>query len=270
MTDHGGTRDPSFSFPEAKPGSPDPAIQIRDLQKSFGGRPVLRGLSLDVRRSELLAIVGGSGSGKSVLLKHLAGLLRPDRGSILLDGVDLTKAGKVKLREIQRKIGYLFQDGGLLNSLTIFENVALPLREMTPQPPADEIRRRVTESLARVGVVGTELKMPQELSGGMRKRAGLARAIIEERSFFFFDEPTSALDPVTAMSIRDLIREVHDRWKSTSLVVTHDLRLVQKVADRVAFLHDGVIRRTGTYDELSASDDSIVRDFFNADNVWIK
>jgi phospholipid/cholesterol/gamma-HCH transport system ATP-binding protein len=270
MTDHGDARDPSFSFPEAKPGSSDPAIQVRDLRKSFGGRPVLRSLSLDVRRSELLAIVGGSGSGKSVLLKHLAGLLRPDGGSIRLDGIDLTGTGKVQLREIQRKIGYLFQDGGLLNSLTIFDNVALPLREMTPPRPVEEIRRRVAESLGRVGVGGTESKMPRELSGGMRKRAGLARAIIEERSFFFFDEPTSALDPVTAVSIRDLIREVHDRWKATSLVVTHDLRLVQKVADRVAFLHDGEIRRTGTFDELSASDDSIVRDFFTADHVWMR
>ncbi|RPH48366.1 MAG: ATP-binding cassette domain-containing protein [Planctomycetota bacterium] len=267
MTDHGGTRDPSFSLSEARSESPEPAIQVRDLHKSFGNRPVLRSLSLDVRRSELLAIVGGSGSGKSVLLKHLAGLIRPDRGSIRLDGVDLATAGKEAIRDLHRKIGYLFQDGGLLNSLTVFENVALPLREMTSSGE-EEIRQRVTDSLARVGVGGTEAKMPQEMSGGMRKRAGLARAIVEERSFFFFDEPTSALDPVTAMSIRDLIREVHDRWKSTSLVVTHDLRLVQKVADRVAFLHEGVIRRMGTFDELSASDDSVVRDFFTADYLW--
>ena len=265
MTDHGGTRDPSFSLSDARSESPEPAIQVRDLHKSFGNRPVLRSLSLDVRRSELLAIVGGSGSGKSVLLKHLAGLIRPDRGSIRLDGVDLATAGKEEIRALHRKIGYLFQDGGLLNSLTVFENVALPLREMTSSGE-EEIRQRVTDSLARVGIAGTESKMPQEMSGGMRKRAGLARAIVEERSFFFFDEPTSALDPVTAMSIRDLIREVHDRWKSTSLVVTHDLRLVQKVADRVAFLHEGVIRRMGTFDELSASDDSVVRDFFTADN----
>jgi len=267
MTDHGGARDPSFSLSDARSESPDPAIQVRDLHKSFGNRPVLRGLTLDVRRSELLAIVGGSGSGKSVLLKHLAGLIRPDRGSIRIDGVDLAAAGKKEIQALHRKIGYLFQDGGLLNSLTVFDNVALPLREMTSRRD-EEIRRQVTDSLARVGVEGTESKMPQELSGGMRKRAGLARAIVEERSFFFFDEPTSALDPVTSLSIRDLIREVHDRWKSTSLVVTHDLRLVQKVADRVAFLHEGVIRRMGTFDELSASDDPVVRDFFTADYLW--
>jgi len=269
MTDHGGTRDPSFSFPEARTESAEPAIQVRDLHKSFGSRPVLRGLTLDVRRSELLAIVGGSGSGKSVFLKHLAGLIRPDRGSIRIDGIELVRAGSQQIRDLHRKMGYLFQDGGLLNSLTVYDNVALPLRETTSRGD-EEIRARVTESLARLGVSGTESKMPQELSGGMKKRAGLARAIVEERSFFFFDEPTSALDPVTAMAIRDLIREVHDRWKSTSLVVTHDLRLVQKVADRVAFLHEGAIRRIGTYDELSRSDDSVVRDFFTADNIWMR
>jgi phospholipid/cholesterol/gamma-HCH transport system ATP-binding protein len=266
MTDHGGTRDPSFSFPEARSDPAEPAILVRELHKSFGSREILRGLSLDVRRSELLAIVGGSGSGKSVLLKHLAGLLRPDRGSIRIDGIELARAGSPQIRALHRKIGYLFQDGGLLNSLTVFDNIALPLRETTSRGK-EEIRTRVLDSLRQVGVEGAESKMPQELSGGMKKRAGLARAIVEERSFFFFDEPTSALDPVTAMSIRDLIREVHDRWKSTSLIVTHDLRLVQKVADRVAFLHEGAIRRTGSYDELSTSDDSIVREFFTADNI---
>jgi phospholipid/cholesterol/gamma-HCH transport system ATP-binding protein len=187
-----------------------------------------------------------------------------------MDGIDVARADGRQIRRLHRKIGYLFQDGGLLNSLTVFENVALPLRETTALLGEQEIRERVVESLRRVGIEGSESKMPSELSGGMKKRAGLARAIVEERSFFFFDEPTSALDPVTAMSIRDLIREVHDRWKATSLVVTHDLRLVQKVADRVAFLHDGMIRRTGTYDELSASDDPVVREFFTADNVCWK
>src|SRR5262245_43986370 len=146
MTDHGGTRDPSFSFPEAPAGASEPAIQVRDLQKSFASRPVLRGLSLDVRRSELLAIVGGSGSGKSVLLKLLAGLLRPDRGSIRVDGLELARADPRQIRRLHRKIGFLFQDGGLLNSLTVYDNVALPLREMTT-PKEEEIRQRVTASL---------------------------------------------------------------------------------------------------------------------------
>jgi phospholipid/cholesterol/gamma-HCH transport system ATP-binding protein len=222
---------------------------------------VLRGFSLDVRRGELLAIVGGSGSGKSVFLKHLAGLLRPDRGCIVLDGIDLIAAPREKVAEVHRRIGYLFQEGGLLNSLTVYDNVALPLREPS-QMPEDEIRARVTDSLTKVGVADAAEKFPRELSGGMRKRAGLARAIVEERSFFFFDEPTSALDPVTAASIRALIRQVHEQWKATSLVVTHDLQLVRQVADRVAFLDQGRVREIGSFEELSRSADPTVREFF--------
>ena len=263
MTDHGDTRDPSFSFSAPAVEARDPAIRIEDLQKSFGPRPVLRGFTLDVRRGELLAIVGGSGSGKSVLLKHLAGLLRPDRGTILLDDIDLVHAAPEKIAEVHRKIGYLFQEGGLLNSLSVFDNVALPLRE-TERLKEPEIRERVLDRLRRVGVAEAEGKFPRELSGGMRKRAGLARAIVEERSFFFFDEPTSALDPVSAASIRDLIREMHDQWHSTSLVVTHDLNLVAKVADRIAFLHEGKVRQTGTFEQLRRSEDATVREFFEA------
>jgi len=216
----------------------------------------------------MLAIVGGSGSGKSVFLKHLAGLLRPDRGSIVLGGIDIVRAPQARIEDVHRRIGYLFQDGGLLNSLTIFDNVALPLRE-TEHLGEEEIRSRVLDRLRQVGVEGEETKFPRELSGGMRKRAGLARAIVTERSYFFFDEPTSALDPVTSASIRTLIREVHDQWKSTSIVVTHDLRLVQKVADRIAFLHSGAIRQTGTFDEMVHSEDSVVREFF-ADSECLK
>jgi phospholipid/cholesterol/gamma-HCH transport system ATP-binding protein len=265
MTDHGDPRDPSFSaHPSPAVDAPEAAIRIEDLYKSFGLRPVLRGFTLDVLRGEMLAIVGGSGSGKSVLLKHLAGLIRPDRGRIVIDGVDLVGADREKVQEIHRKIGYLFQEGGLLNSLSIFDNLALPLREAGALSE-DEIRERVTDRLRRVGVTESESKVPSELSGGMRKRAGLARAIMEERSFFFFDEPTSALDPLSATSIRSLIRELHDQWHSTSLVVTHDLTLVASVADRVAFLHEGKVRQTGTFEQLSRSEDEIVRKFFEAD-----
>jgi phospholipid/cholesterol/gamma-HCH transport system ATP-binding protein len=211
----------------------------------------------------MLAIVGGSGTGKSVLLKHLAGLLRPDRGTVELDGIDVVHAPRKKIQEVHRKIGYLFQEGGLLNSLSVFDNVALPLRE-TARLGESEIRERVRDRLRQVGIPESENKFPAELSGGMRKRAGLARAIVEERSFFFFDEPTSALDPVSAASIRTLIRETHERWKSTSLVVTHDLNLVATVADRVAFLHEGKVRQTGTYEELTRSEDPVVREFFAA------
>jgi phospholipid/cholesterol/gamma-HCH transport system ATP-binding protein len=224
---------------------------------------VLRGFTLDVHRGEMLAIVGGSGSGKSVLLKHLAGLIRPDRGTIQIDGVDLVRASREQIQEVHRKIGYLFQEGGLLNSLSVYDNLALPLRE-EGSLGEDEIRRLVEDRLRRVGVPEAESKMPSELSGGMRKRAGLARAITEERSFFFFDEPTSALDPLLATSIRDLILELHRQWHSTSLVVTHDLALVASVADRVAFLYEGKVRQTGSFQELSRSEDDVVRAFFEA------
>jgi len=263
MTDHGGTRDPSSSFQADALESSEPPIRIRNLHKSFGARPVLRGFTLDVRRGEMLAIVGGSGSGKSVLLRHLAGLLRPDQGIIELEGVDIVHAAPEKIQEVHRKIGYLFQEGGLLNSLSIYDNLALPLREAGALSE-DEIRERVTDRLRRVGVTESESKMPSELSGGMRKRAGLARAITEKRSFFFFDEPTSALDPLSSASIRSLIRELHEQWHSTSLVVTHDLTLVASVADRVAFLHEGRVRQTGTFEQLSRSEDDVVRKFFEA------
>jgi len=198
-----------------------------------------------------------------VLLKHLAGLMRPERGSIFIDGVDVTRASREKIQEVHRKIGYLFQEGGLLNSLSIFDNLALPLREAAVLSE-DEIRERVTDRLRRVSVTEAETKFPSELSGGMRKRAGLARAIIEERSFFFFDEPTSALDPLSAASIQSLIRELHKQWHSTSLVVTHDLTLVASVADRIAFLYEGRVRQTGTFEQLSHSEDAVVREFFEA------
>jgi ABC-type transporter Mla maintaining outer membrane lipid asymmetry ATPase subunit MlaF len=261
MTNHEDARGSSFSFPGDSPGKDDPAIRVQGLTKSFGSRTVLRDFSLDVRPGEMLAIVGGSGSGKSVFLKHLAGLMRPDLGSIVIAGTDIVRAPKERIEEVHRRIGYLFQDGGLLNSLTIYDNVALPLREIE-RLPEEEIRSRVTDRLRQVGVAGEENKVPGELSGGMRKRAGLARAIVTERSFFFFDEPTSALDPVTAGSIRALIREVHEQWKSTSLIVTHDLRLVAQVADRIAFLIDGAIRQTGTFDDMVRSSDPIIREFF--------
>jgi len=259
MTNHEDARGSSFSF---QGGDADPAIHVEALSKSFGRRTVLRDFWLDVRRGEMLALVGGSGSGKSVFLKLLAGLISPDRGSIVLGGVDIARERRERIEDVHRKIGFLFQDGGLLNSLSIYDNVALPLRE-TERLTEDEIRRRVTDRLARVGVAGEESKVPGELSGGMRKRAGLARAIITERSFFFFDEPTSALDPVTAASIRTLLGEVHEQWKSTSVVVTHDLRLVEQIADRIAFLHEGSIRQTGTFEEMVRSKDDLVREFFS-------
>jgi len=217
-----------------------------------------------VARLELVAIVGGSGSGKSVLLRHLAGLLRPDRGRILLDGVDVVRADPSETVRLRRKIGFLFQEGGLLNSLTLFDNIALPLLE-SGELGEEEIRGRVVDRLRRVGIEEAAAKVPSELSGGMRKRAGLARALIEDRAFLFLDEPTSALDPVTAASIRSLIKDVHEQGHVTTLAVTHDLALAESVAGRIVFLQDGRVHQAGTYDELSHSSDPVVHDFFAAE-----
>jgi phospholipid/cholesterol/gamma-HCH transport system ATP-binding protein len=199
-----------------------------------------------------------------VLLRLLTGLLRPDRGRILLDGVDVVRANRSETARLRRKIGFLFQEGGLLNSLNLFDNLALPLRE-AKELGEEEIRSRVTDRLRRVGIEEAAAKVPSELSGGMRKRAGLARALIEDRSYLFLDEPTSALDPVTAASIRSLIKDVHEQGHVTTLAVTHDLALAESVAGRIVFLQDGRVRQTGTYDELSRSPDPVVRDFFAAE-----
>jgi len=253
--------------PPDRPGpAPDSAIRIENLYKSFGRREVLRGFSLDIRPRELVAIVGGSGSGKSVLLRHLAGLLRPDRGRILLGDVDIARADRELLAEVHRRIGFLFQEGGLLNSLSLYDNIALPLRERA-ELGEDEIRSRVLDRLGRVGISEAASKAPSELSGGMRKRAGLARALVEDRSFLFLDEPTSALDPMTAASIRALIGEMHRQGGATTIAVTHDLALAKSVADRVVFLRDGRVRREGTYAELADSDDPVVRGFFEAGKI---
>jgi phospholipid/cholesterol/gamma-HCH transport system ATP-binding protein len=252
----------SGTSPDSPSPDPGPAIRLQDLHKSFGSREVLRGFSLDVARRELVAIVGGSGSGKSVLLRHLAGLLRPDRGRILLDGVDVGQADRQGLAALHRRVGFLFQEGGLLNSLSVFDNLALPLREEGTLGE-DEIRTRVEDRLKRVGISEAAGKSPAELSGGMRKRAGLARAIVEDRAFLFLDEPTSALDPLSAAAVRDLIRDVHAASDATTLAVTHDLALARTVASRVVFLQEGRVRQAGKYDELAGSEDPVVRRFFD-------
>lgn len=240
-----------------------PFISFQGLAKTFGTKEVLRGLSLDVHRGETLVILGGSGSGKSVLLKHINGLLRPDAGRVLVDGVDVTQLTEAELVAVRRKVGIIFQSGALFDSMTVGNNVAYGLREHTSLP-ADEIARRVRATLEMVDLPGSEALAPAALSGGMRKRAALARAIILEPSALLYDEPTTGLDPVLAHRIDMLIRHLQERLRLTSVVVTHDLHSAFTVGNRFAFLHDGTIRFAGTREELERTSDPIVGEFLKA------
>ena len=248
--------------PESIHGQPL-AVEIHDLWKAFNGKHVFKGLSLEIQKAEALAIIGGSGSGKSVLLKHIVGLLHPDRGHVRVHGIDLARSSREEIDRVREKIGYLFQGGALLNSITVFDNVALPLRERK-RWAEDHVRRQVMERLEMVGLADAALKRPAELSGGMRKRAGLARALVTDPEIVLYDEPTAGLDPITALQIARLIRDLHVRLKVTSVLVTHDMSLAFTIAERVALLSGGIIHRVGTPRELEASNDPAIRGFLNA------
>lgn len=213
-------------------------ITFENVTKRFNGRAVLDGLSFSVEKGEILAIVGPSGTGKSVMLKHLVRLIEPDEGRILFDGTDVVSCGAAELAAIRSRIGYLFQGGALLAWLTVAENVALPLRECTDLDEA-EIGRRVAAALADVELTDAADKYPSEISGGMQKRAGLARAIVRECEVVLYDEPTSGLDPVTSVVINRLIRKLNQERGITSVVVTHDLAAALRFANRVMLLKDG-------------------------------
>lgn len=236
-------------------------INIIDLRKSFNGVEVLRGVNLSINDMELMVIIGKSGVGKSVLLKHLIGLYRPDSGKILIDGSDIVQTcGKKEVCRLRERFGVLFQGGALFDSLTVFENVAFPLQEKT-KLPKDVIAQKVFESLEDVGLSGIENKYPAELSGGMRKRVALARALITEPSIVLFDEPTTGLDPISMNAIHRLIVRTHKKYRFTGIVISHDIPQVFDIADRVAMLHDGIIVEVGTPDEIQRSDNPIVRQF---------
>jgi phospholipid/cholesterol/gamma-HCH transport system ATP-binding protein len=240
-----------------------PAILLQDVHKSLSGRKILDGITLEVQRGETLAILGPSGGGKTVLLKHLVGLLKPDSGKLEVCGVDLAHADQNQLNEVRLKLGYLFQGAALLNSLTVLENVALPLRERGSLSEED-LHKEAVERLKRVGLTDSADKVPADLSGGMRKRAGLARAIIGQPELIFYDEPSAGLDPPGAAGIGDLILQLQEELQVTSVVVTHDLDLAFRVADRVAMLHEGKIYRLGSPDEFAHSEDPVIRSFVSA------
>ena len=239
-------------------------IRVIDLHKSFGRQEVLKGVNLDVETGKITTIIGGSGGGKTVLLKHLNALLLPDRGSVLVDGKDITKISESALNNIRQKFGVLFQGAALLDSMTIYDNVAFPLREKTKLSET-EIQKRVEERLHQVGLTGAEHKYPAEVSGGMKKRAGLARALVMEPEIVLFDEPTTGLDPLLGKSIHELIRRMHAAFGFTGVIVSHDIPQVFKISDRVAMLANGVIAEIGTTEEFLASKNPIVRQFVHAE-----
>ncbi len=238
----------------------EPLIQVRDLVQRIGSQDILRGLSLDVFPGETLVLLGKSGGGKSVFLRHLIGLMRPVSGSIVFEGQEITALKERELEPIRRKIGMLFQDGALFDSMNVFDNVAFPLRERGEKSPA-VVREKVARSLAMVNMTGHEHKMPVNLSGGMRKRVALARAIIFPPDVILYDEPTAGLDPIVSDSINRLIRRLQSQLRMTSLVVTHDMISCNHIADRVALLDEGRIHFLGTTSELRNSKDPVVRDF---------
>ena len=239
-------------------------IRVVDLHKTFGRQPVLKGINLDLETGKITTIIGGSGSGKTVLLKHLNALLLPDRGSVLVSGTDITKIGESALNKIRQKFGVLFQGAALLDSMTIYDNVAFPLREKTKLPET-EIQTRAEERLAQVGLSGMGYKYPAEMSGGMKKRAGLARALVMEPEIVLFDEPTTGLDPLLGKSIHELIGKMHATFGFTGVIVSHDIPEVFKISDRVAMLANGVIAEVGTTEEFVASKNPIVRQFLQGE-----
>ncbi len=243
----------------------DAMIEIRDLWKSFGPHEVLRGLDLEVERGETMVVIGQSGSGKSVLLKHMIGILRPDRGRIVVAGEDITGLDEEALHQVRRRFGYLFQAAALFDSMTVAENVAFGVRRYRPRASDAEVRKIVCDSLKRVGLEGVEDVMPQDLSGGMKKRVGLARAIAYEPEIMLYDEPSTGIDPIRADSINDLINQLKRDLGVTSVVITHDMKSTFKVADRIAMLHEGRIIETGTPAEMEMSGNPVVRQFIRGE-----
>ncbi|MFQ5585858.1 MAG: ABC transporter ATP-binding protein [Thermodesulfobacteriota bacterium] len=235
-------------------------IKINDLKKSFNGKMVLDGVNLDIEEGKITVIIGRSGEGKSVLIKHIIGLLKPDSGQILLDDKDLTKLNERDWNEIRRRFGMLFQSAALFDSMTVAENVGFPLREHTGLGKKD-IREAVTDKLKRVGLVGVEDMMPSDLSGGMKKRVGLARAIILDPEIVLFDEPTTGLDPIMSDAIAELMIDTQKQLKTTYIAITHDIALTYKTADKIAMLHEGKIVEEGSSDDIKASKNPVVRQF---------
>jgi len=235
-------------------------IEIVNLHKSFGRQQVLKGVNLTIPRGQITAIIGRSGSGKSVLLKHLVALIRPDSGQVLVDGADLGQLRGKALDQVREKFGVLFQGGALFDSMTVFENVAFPLREKTRLPEA-EIAKRANQRLEAVGLADIGQKYPAEVSGGMKKRVALARALVQDPEIILFDEPTTGLDPILLNSIHRLIFDAHKSFGFTAVVISHEIPEIFDISQTVAMLHDGVIVEHGSPEAIMASANPVVRQF---------
>jgi phospholipid/cholesterol/gamma-HCH transport system ATP-binding protein len=237
-------------------------IQVIDVHRSCGSQLVLRGINLRVHKGEILAIIGRSGSGKTVLLRLIIGLVRPNRGQILIEGTDITQLSGRRLDRVRERFGMLFQGGALFDSMTVFDNVAFPLREKTDLPPS-EIAAQVQKMLENVGLGEMGYKFPAELSGGMKKRTALARALVTNPSSILFDEPTTGLDPILVHAIHQLIQETHDTFGYTAVIVSHEIPEVFEIATRVAVIHEGRIIAEGTPEMILKSPDPFIQQFIS-------
>ena len=237
-------------------------IEIKNLKKKFGDKEVLRGVNLRIENGITLVIIGRSGCGKSVMLKHIIGLLKPDEGTVSIEGNDITKMNEKEIFEIRKKFGFQFQGSALFDSMDVEENIGLALKENT-RMTKKEIDEIVAEKLELVGLPGIQKMRPSDLSGGMKKRVSLARSLATNPEYILYDEPTTGLDPVMSDQIDDLIKDLSDKLKVTSVVVTHDIFSVYDVADRVAMMHEGKIYFEGTPKELTETNDELIRDFLN-------
>lgn len=241
----------------------DNVIEIKELKKSFGSNEVLKGISLDLKRGENLALLGKSGTGKSVLIKCVVQLIKADSGTIKVLDRNLSELDKNEIDELRQKVGYLFQGGALYDSMTVRENLEFPVRRTQKEKKKSEINDMVMEALESVGLTKAVDKMPAELSGGMKKRIGLARTIILKPEIILYDEPTTGLDPVTSGEISDLMLHIQEKFNTSSIIVTHDMKCVKMTANKIKLLAGGKFYAEGTYDELSNSDDEKIKGYFN-------
>ena len=239
----------------------DIIVSVRGLCKSFGEKTILRGLDMDFPRGKVTSIIGQSGIGKSVLFKNIIGIMTPDAGSIEVDGEDITRLPEREKRRIRRRFGYAFQDAALFDSMTVGENISFPLREVLGMKDKKEMQRIVREKLEWINLPGIEEKFPSELSGGMRKRVGVARTLAVEPDILLFDEPTTGLDPVLGASINALIKRVNEEFGITCIAISHDIIGTFKIADRIGFIADGAIKAAGTPDEIARAEHPILQQF---------